>query len=46
MSRPIWSDGIASDATVVGGASALNSGATTMSVGSTRSTPFAAACSM
>ena len=39
MSSPIWSAGIESTGTVVGGASALNSGATTTSVGSTISTP-------
>ena len=33
MSSPIWSAGIASAATTVAGASASNSGATTMSVG-------------
>ncbi len=42
MSSPIWSAGMASAATVVGGASALNSGATTMSVGSRISTPLSA----
>src|SRR5699024_1921760 len=34
MSRPIWSPGMSSAATTVAGESALNSGATTMSVGS------------
>ena len=40
MSSPIWSSEMESAATVVAGASALNSGATRMSVGSRISTPL------
>ena len=46
MSMPSWSAGIASAATTVAGASAENSGAMTVSIGSTSSTPLASARSM
>ena len=43
MSRPIWSDGMALEDTTVAGASAANSGATTVSTGRRSSTPRSSA---
>ena len=45
MSRPIWSAGSASAGTTVAGASAAKVGATTVSTGSSSSTPLALAVS-